>query len=216
MSSLATLIQQATGVAPLECYQCGCCSAGCEQNCPEAMDLSPQRLLHLIQMEHACQEQPELAASYSERILTSETIWLCLSCHACAQRCPQGIDLPAVMDALRQIALARGQVASSSRSKRIISSHQAFIETLKRSGRNNEVALVGKYKMRSGDLLSDINLAPSMLLKGKLTLNEVVTGALSVLPHRPNPEMQRILDAATALRQEPANSPDNNGVNTEQ
>lgn len=202
MSSLATLIHQATSVSPLECYQCGCCSAGCDQNCPEAMDISPQHLLHLVQMEHSCQGQPELAASYAERILTSETIWLCLSCHTCTQRCPQGIDLPAVMDALRQIALSRGKVSHSARVKRIISSHQAFIDTIQRSGRNNEVALVGAYKLRSGDMLSDVNMAPVMALKGKLPVSEVVSGALSMLHPQTPPAMQKVQEAAAQLRQE--------------
>ena len=36
-----------------------------------------------------------------ERVLASKTIWLCSSCYTCTTRCPRGIDVTGVMDALR-------------------------------------------------------------------------------------------------------------------
>jgi heterodisulfide reductase subunit C len=40
-----------------------------------------------------------------EEVLEAETIWICASCQTCLSRCPRGVDLPRVMEALRQIAL---------------------------------------------------------------------------------------------------------------
>ncbi len=40
-------------------------------------------------------------------MLGSRAIWLCASCEACTTRCPMGIDMAAVMDALRMMAVER-------------------------------------------------------------------------------------------------------------
>jgi heterodisulfide reductase subunit C len=40
-----------------------------------------------------------------EDALHSKTIWLCASCYTCMSRCPRGVDLSKVMEALRQMVL---------------------------------------------------------------------------------------------------------------
>ena len=76
------------------CYQCGNCSSGCPL--AQEMDILPSRVLRLVQL------------GQSDNIINSETIWICASCFQCTVRCPKGIDIQAVMDALRQIALDEG------------------------------------------------------------------------------------------------------------
>lgn len=77
------------------CYQCGKCSAGC----PAApfMDLLPNQVLRLLQLGKV------------ERILETNTPFACVSCFTCSSRCPKGIDIAAIMEALRQIIL-RGKI----------------------------------------------------------------------------------------------------------
>jgi heterodisulfide reductase subunit C len=41
-------------------------------------------------------------------VLDSNTVWICASCLTCVARCPKGVDLPRLMEALRQIALREG------------------------------------------------------------------------------------------------------------
>ena len=43
-----------------------------------------------------------------EEVLECHTIWLCSSCFTCATRCPKGIDLSKIMEALRTILLRKG------------------------------------------------------------------------------------------------------------
>lgn len=38
-------------------------------------------------------------------ILKANTAWFCLACQTCYVRCPRGIDIPRVMEALRQLKL---------------------------------------------------------------------------------------------------------------
>ncbi len=74
-----------------QCYQCGKCSAGC----PVAaeMDMLPNQVMRLAQL-----------GQFAE-ILRSETIWVCASCATCTTRCPREVEIAAVMDGLREMAL---------------------------------------------------------------------------------------------------------------
>jgi len=42
-----------------------------------------------------------------EDIANSKTIWLCASCLTCAARCPRGVDLAKIMEALRLLTLRK-------------------------------------------------------------------------------------------------------------
>jgi heterodisulfide reductase subunit C len=57
------------------------------------MDLSPRKVMHLAQF------------GMLDRLSDSNTWWKCASCHACTVRCPRGIDIAKVMEALRQRVL---------------------------------------------------------------------------------------------------------------
>src|SRR5512133_3395107 len=92
--TLAGRIEEATGVKLARCYQCGKCAAGCPMG--DQMDLAPCQSLRMLQFGF-----PEL----DKKVLQSEAIWLCLSCETCHTRCPQEVDLPAVMDFLRREAV---------------------------------------------------------------------------------------------------------------
>jgi len=74
------------------CYQCGACSSGCPLT--DEMDLLPSTVMRLVQLG-------------VEEVLDSKTIWICSSCFTCQVRCPRGIDVANVMEALRQLVLRR-------------------------------------------------------------------------------------------------------------
>lgn len=38
-------------------------------------------------------------------VMNAKTPWLCAACNSCSVRCPRGIDIPRVMEAIRQIVL---------------------------------------------------------------------------------------------------------------
>ncbi len=77
----------------LLCYQCGMCSAGCP--IAFAMDILPNQIIQLVRL------------GLEEDIAKSRTIWLCASCLTCSVRCPRGLDLAKVMEALRLISLRK-------------------------------------------------------------------------------------------------------------
>jgi heterodisulfide reductase subunit C len=71
------------------------------------------------------------------------------------------------MDVLRQMAIESGVGA---REANILKFHEAFLASIKRGGRINEMMMTVDYKLKSGDLFSDVLMAPGMFLKGKLAL----------------------------------------------
>ena len=83
-------VEEISGQDLLACNQCGKCSSGC----PVAfvMDILPSGVIRLAQLG-------------LEEALEADTIWYCASCQTCLSRCPRGVDLPRVMEALRQIVL---------------------------------------------------------------------------------------------------------------
>ena len=136
------------------CYQCGRCSAGCPVG--DYFDINVMQVVRL--------------ASYGqeERLLRSETIWLCAACETCATRCPNNIDITGLMDVLRELALRKGiQPAQPN----IASFHKSFLGSIERWGRAWEVGLIAAYKARSRDFLGDMGLGLKMFTKGKLKLS---------------------------------------------
>ena len=77
------------------CFQCGTCTA----DCPIArfsQIYRPRKLLRMTQL------------GMKDRVLCSEALWLCAACFTCVDHCPQGVDLAAILRALRNKAVKEG------------------------------------------------------------------------------------------------------------
>ncbi|MBN2335059.1 4Fe-4S dicluster domain-containing protein [Candidatus Bathyarchaeota archaeon] len=74
------------------CFQCGACSSGCPMT--QEMDYLPSKIIRMVQLG-------------LDEVLDSKTIWVCTTCFNCEVRCPRGIDIANVMEALRQLVLRK-------------------------------------------------------------------------------------------------------------
>ena len=96
MNKQAELIREISGVEPLKCMKCGKCSASCPSY--EEMDIKPHQFVSYVQNEDI------------EALVASKSLYKCLSCFACIERCPRGVKPGALIDAARQVVVRqRGQ-----------------------------------------------------------------------------------------------------------
>jgi heterodisulfide reductase subunit C len=97
----------------------------------------------------------------------------------CLTRCPMEIDIPRLMDYLRQKSIKDRK--TNPKARKIIAFHKSFLDSINYTGRLYEVGLIADYKMRTGTLSQDVATAPKMLVKGKLSLlPEIIRGRKKV------------------------------------
>lgn len=102
-----------------------------------------------------------------DRIAASRSIWLCLACHTCGARCPNGVDVAALLDQIRHQALRAKVPMAESRAPAF---HNAFLKTIRTFGRVHELFMIGLYKMKTGTYFDDMELAWKMFRRGKVHL----------------------------------------------
>jgi heterodisulfide reductase subunit C len=88
-------VEEISGQNLLACYQCGKCSAGCPA--VSQMDILPNQIIRYVQL------------GLKDELLESKSVWICASCMTCNSRCPKGIKIAEVMEAIRQILLRKKQ-----------------------------------------------------------------------------------------------------------
>ena len=92
----AEMIKEISGVNPLKCMKCGKCSASCPSY--NEMGIKPHQFVSYVINEAI------------ESLVKSKSLWKCLSCFACIERCPRDVKPGKLIDAARQIVVReRGQ-----------------------------------------------------------------------------------------------------------
>jgi heterodisulfide reductase subunit C len=150
---LKDAVELLSGVDISVCFQCKKCSSGC----PVAK-LTKSRPSEIMRQLH-------LGAG--NELLESDLVWMCASCETCSTRCPMGIDVAAVLDALRRLALERGAAKPTGN---VPLFNRYFLKTVETFGRTYEIGLITAYKLGTGKLMNDTEKFPTMLKKGKIAL----------------------------------------------
>ena len=92
-NNLREEILRISGVNVKKCMKCGKCSASCPSY--DEMEFHPHQFVSMIDEGNI------------EPLLHSESIYRCLSCFACAERCPRGVEPAKLIDAVRVTATRR-------------------------------------------------------------------------------------------------------------
>lgn len=77
------------------CFSCGTCAASCPVGRFDSR-FNPRRIIRMTLL------------GMRDRVLKSDFVWLCAGCHSCSERCPQGVHIPDIMVALKNIAREEG------------------------------------------------------------------------------------------------------------
>jgi heterodisulfide reductase subunit C len=143
------------GVTLRSCMQCGSCTATCAS--AYAMDYMPRQLWHMALL------------GMKDQVLNSKTLWLCSTCYFCTLRCPRELPLTETIGTLKRMAEHEG--IQGHRESRYF--YRAFMETVRRYGRTNEVEIMVRYFLTTNLLLAVgyVPLALAMLRHGKVPLS---------------------------------------------
>ena len=87
----AEKIKEISGTNPLKCMKCGKCSATCPSF--DEMDIKPHQFVSYVQSGNI------------EALTQSKSLWKCLSCFACVERCPRDVQPGRIIDAARQLVV---------------------------------------------------------------------------------------------------------------
>jgi len=80
-------ILRTSGVNVLKCMRCGKCSATCPSY--DEMEYHPHEFVYMVEKGNI------------EPLMESKSLYKCLSCFACVERCPRGVEPANVIEAVR-------------------------------------------------------------------------------------------------------------------
>jgi heterodisulfide reductase subunit C len=78
-----------------ECFSCGTCTAGCPERELDAL-YSPRKVIKNVLL------------GMKEPVFSNKFVEICSSHHRCFTQCPQGVEIPKLMNAIRTIAIKEG------------------------------------------------------------------------------------------------------------
>ncbi len=148
---------QPQGETISRCWQCGTCTAGCCMHTDYGLEeFNPRYFIYLAQI------------GYEEELRKyAQTIWRCVSCNKCVERCPKGVKVEEVVHTIGTYLEVSGGAPESPADR----FDRAYTENLLARGVLDEAALFRTYERLEGrktparDLL---RLGFTMLLSGRL------------------------------------------------
>jgi heterodisulfide reductase subunit C len=124
------------------CIQCGTCTASCPN--ADRMDYSPS---HLIAMARA---------GMRRKVLSANSMWLCLSCYLCVVRCPRDVKITRLMHILESLS-ARSRLSSKRTTTPVM--YRGFNKYILNTGRISELWLMVGYYFKT-NLIKAIGMLP--------------------------------------------------------
>ncbi len=151
--SILHIVEERSGVDLGACFQCRKCTSGC----PVAglIKSPPSEIVRRLHL------------GAGNELLETDLVWMCLSCETCYARCPMKINIASVIDALRSLALEKGNPRPKGDMPLF---NREFLRTVEGSGRSYDLSTIIGYKMGTKTFMKDVDKFPAMLKKGKIAL----------------------------------------------
>jgi heterodisulfide reductase subunit C len=117
------------------CIQCGICTG----SCPVAneMEYPPREIIAMIR------------AGMRDEVLSSNSMWYCLSCYMCTVRCPRGVKPTELAHALESMANQQGFRVKRTRTPVM---YHSFVNSIKGNGRVHEFGMMFRYYLTTNPL----------------------------------------------------------------
>ena len=136
MKSFADEIRATLGGENIRaCIQCGICTG----SCPAAneMEYAPRKIIAMIR------------ANMRDEVLSSSSMWHCLSCYMCTVRCPRDIKPTELAHALEGLAMQQGFTVKETHTPAM---YDSFVSSIQSNGRVHEFGMMLRYYLTSNPL----------------------------------------------------------------
>ena len=97
IENLKSEIIRSSGVNPKKCMRCGKCTGTCPAF--DEMEYHPHQFVYMVE------------SGDIEPLLNSKSLYKCLTCFACVDRCPRGVEPAKLVEAVR-LSVIRKQGAN--------------------------------------------------------------------------------------------------------
>jgi len=122
------------------CIQCGVCTG----SCPMAMEMEypPRKIIAMIR------------AGMRDEVLSSSSMWHCLSCYMCTVRCPRDVKPTELAHALESLANQHGFRVKGTRTPIM---YRSFVSSIMGNGRVHEFGMMLRFYL---SIMPDLLMRP--------------------------------------------------------
>ena len=163
------------GERVVHCLQCGSCGGSCPNGAD--MQFTPRTLFAMIN------------ADKRQEVLSSNTMWCCVSCYFCTTRCPQKIPITDIMYCLKRLAI-KDRLYKDTDAPALA---KTFTDLVDRYGRSFELGLASRFYL--------FNKPLALLKMGPMGMKMFTRGRMALLPTKINnlDQLQAIIKKAREL-----------------
>ena len=119
----------------LACIQCGTCTGSCPM--AGAMEYPPRKIIAMIR------------AGLRDEVLSSSSMWFCLSCYMCTARCPRGVKPTEIAHALESLANQNSFRVGGTSTPGL---YRSFVGSIRVNGRVHEFGMMLRYYLLTNPL----------------------------------------------------------------
>jgi heterodisulfide reductase subunit C len=137
------------------CMQCGTCTASCPS--AKIWEYTPSEIIAMVR------------ANLRDEVLSSSSMWCCLSCYSCTVRCPRDVEPTNLFHALESLAIKNGYKPNTN----MPVMYRSFVKSIKKNGRVSEFGMMLGYYMSTNPFaaLGMTSVAWKLLSHGRLPLS---------------------------------------------
>lgn len=142
------------------CFNCGICTVSCPVRRIDET-YNPRKIIRMV------------LYGMKKEVLSSETIWKCVHCLTCLERCPQDVKFAEVIEALKTLAVREAEEGNIEIKGPQFPFDTIFKDSIESHGRVFEAGLLSKFMLKRralGLMMSFSTLGLRMLRKRKIGL----------------------------------------------